>query len=146
MFIWLMTWWPHTIIHGLNPFFSQAVFAPGGANLAWAFMDPLAMLLVLPLTLAAGPIAAHNAVMLLAPALDGWAAFVLCRYLARSYWPAWLGGYILLFFAIHTLAGCQGALSSSSWSFRFPLSGGSYCVAWPARSAHDVWSYGWWCC
>ena len=97
-----MTWWPHAIIHGLNPFLARVVFVPGGANLAWAFLDPLAMLLALPLTVAAGPIVAHNAVMLLAPALDGWAAFVLCRYLARSYWPAWLGGYIFGLVALHT--------------------------------------------
>ncbi|MGA8569281.1 MAG: hypothetical protein WB580_15930 [Candidatus Binataceae bacterium] len=107
VFVWLMTWWPHAIIHSLNPLLARVVFAPGGANLAWAFLDPLAMLLALPLTLTAGPIAAHNAVMLVAPALDGWAAFVLCRYLARSYWPAWLGGYIFSF-SPYILGGMQG--------------------------------------
>ena len=107
VFVWLMTWWPHAIIHALNPQFARIVFAPGGANLAWAFFDPLAMLLALPLTLTAGPIVAHNAVMLLAPALDGWAGFVLCRYLARSYWPAWLGGYIFGF-SSYILGGMQG--------------------------------------
>ena len=106
--VWLMTWWPHAIIHGLNPFLARVVFVPGGANLAWAFLDPLAMLLALPLTVAAGPIVAHNAVMLLAPALDGWAAFVLCRYLARSYWPAWLGGYIFGL-SPYILGGMQGS-------------------------------------
>ena len=65
------------------------------------------MLLALPLTMAAGPIVAHNAVMLLAPALDGWAAFVLCRYLAGSYGPAWLGGYIFGF-SSYVLGGMQG--------------------------------------
>jgi hypothetical protein len=97
VFVWLMAWWPHAIDHGLNPFLARTIFAPGGANLAWALCDPLAMLLVLPLTLTAGPIVAHNAVMLLAPALAGWAAFVMCRYLAGSYWPAWLGGFIFGF-------------------------------------------------
>jgi hypothetical protein len=92
--VWLMTWWLHAITHRLNPIFARVVFAPGGGNLAWAFLDPLVMWLALPITLTAGPIAAHNSVMLLAPALDGWAAFVLCRYLAKNYWPAWLGGYI----------------------------------------------------
>jgi len=107
-----MTWWPHAIIHGLNPLVAKIVFAPGGANLAWAFLDPLAMLLALPLTLTAGPIAAHNAVMLVAPALDGWAAFVLCRYLARSYWPAWLGGYIFGFspYILGAMVGHEHAL------------------------------------
>jgi hypothetical protein len=97
VFVWLMAWWPHAIDHGLNPFLARTIFAPGGANLAWALCDPLAMLLVLPLTLTAGPIVTHNAVMLLAPALAGWAAFVMCRCLAGSYWPAWLGGFIFGF-------------------------------------------------
>jgi hypothetical protein len=106
-FVWLMAWWRHAIIHGLNPVVTKVVFAPHGANLAWSFMDPLATLLALPVTLSAGPIAAHNAVMLLAPALDGWATFVLCRYLARSNWPAWLGGYIFGF-SPYILGGMQG--------------------------------------
>ena len=84
--------------------------------------ESVGMLLALPLTVAAGPIVAHNAVMLLAPALDGWAAFVLCRYLARSYWPAWLGGYILSFLPLHTWRNA-GLMSIKLLVFPIPLIG-----------------------
>src|SRR5262249_27662460 len=93
-FLWLLTWWPHALKHHLNPILTRMVFAPHGTNIAWELQDPLAMLVSIPVTLTAGPIAAHNLVMLMAPALAGWAAFVLCRYLATDFGPAWLGGYV----------------------------------------------------
>lgn len=97
LIIWLLAWWAHALTHHLNPFMPRAVFAPLGVNLAWAAVGPAVMLAGLPLTVTVGPVVAYNVLMLLAPALAGWAAFVLCRYLARSYWPAWLGGWVFGF-------------------------------------------------
>jgi hypothetical protein len=95
--IWFLAWWAHAITHRLNPLSSDVLFVPGGANLAWATDVPVAALLATPFTLAMGPVAAYNALMLLAPALAGWAGFVLCRYLARSWRAGWLGGFIFGF-------------------------------------------------
>ncbi|HVB82147.1 MAG TPA: hypothetical protein VNE82_19625 [Candidatus Binataceae bacterium] len=95
--IWFLAWWAHAIVHHLNPLLPTVVFAPVGANLTWATDVPLVMLLAAPLTLTVGPIATYNALMLLAPALAGWGAFILCRYLARQWWPAWLGGWVFGF-------------------------------------------------
>src|ERR1700683_2138497 len=49
--MWLMAWWPHALAHGLNPLFSDAIWAPRGINLAWATSMPLAS------SIAAAPIA-----------------------------------------------------------------------------------------
>ena len=40
--------------------------------------------------------------MLLAPALAAWSAFLLCRHITKSWWPALLGGYIFGFFVYMT--------------------------------------------
>ncbi len=107
LFVWLLAWWPHAIRNHLNPILTSAVFAPGGANIAWGLQDPLAMLLLMPLTIVSGPIVAHNVLMLMAPGLAGWATFVLCRHLARDFSPAWLGGYIFGF-SPYMLGGMAG--------------------------------------
>jgi hypothetical protein len=50
----------------------------------------------------------YNLLALLAPASAAWAAYILCRYLSKSVWPAILGGYVFGFspyFLAQTLAG-----------------------------------------
>jgi hypothetical protein len=94
---WALVWWPHAIHQGLNPFLCRLVWAPEGFNLAWSGGLPLAALAAAPLTVAAGPVASYNTLCLLAPTLAGWSAFLLCRRLSGSYWPALLGGYLFGF-------------------------------------------------
>ena len=116
-FMWLLVWWPHAISHRLNPFLTHDIFEPGGFNLAWATSIPLASLLASPLTTAFGPIASFNVLTLLNPALAAWTAFILCRHIARSFWPAILGGYIFGFSAYmlsQTLGGHQVLVMVSS--------------------------------
>lgn len=96
-FMWFLAWWPHAIGHGLNPFVTNEVWAPGGVNLAWTTSVPGPALVAAPVTLLFGPVVAYNAVMVVAPALSGWAAFLLCRYVTRSFWPSLVGGYLFGF-------------------------------------------------
>ena len=95
--IWMLVWWSHAIAHRLNVFMTHAIWAPSGFNLAWATCIPLAAWIALPLTRTFGPVVSYNLLCLLAPALASWTAFILCRYLTNSYWPALLGGYIFGF-------------------------------------------------
>ncbi len=97
--MWLMAWWPHALAHGLNPLFTDAIWAPHGLNLAWATSMPLASLIAaLPIAIA-GPVAVYNLLCLLALALAAWTAFVLCRYLTGAYCASLAGGYIFGFSA-----------------------------------------------
>ena len=95
--IWFMAWWAHAISHHLNPFLTTAIWAPSGVNLAWTTDFPLATVLLYPITRLYGPTVSCNVLHLIAPPLAGWSAFVLCHYLVRRFWPAWLGGYLLAF-------------------------------------------------
>jgi len=91
-FIWLIGWWPHALLAGLNPFVTHAVDQPGGQNLAWVTSVPALSLALLPFTLSVGPVLSYNLAALLAPVLAAWTAFLLCRYLTRSSSAAAIAG------------------------------------------------------
>lgn len=97
IFIWAFGWWPHAILHGQNPFYTHAIWAPDGVNLTWATAVPGLALLFSPVTLLAGPVAAYNVAAVLMPALAAWTAFLLCRHLTHSFWASLAGGYVFGF-------------------------------------------------
>jgi hypothetical protein len=95
--IWSMAWWPHAVLHGLNPLVTKELWVPEGVNLVWAQTAPGLAIALAPLTLAAGPIVAYNVAALLMPAFAAWAAFLLCRYVTNATWPSLVGGYVFGF-------------------------------------------------
>ena len=99
IFIWSLAWWRHALLNHLNPLLTTAIWAPGGINLAWVTTAPLAAVIAIPLTSALGPVVTCNVLFILSPALAASSAFLLCRRIANSYWPAIMGGYIFGFSA-----------------------------------------------
>jgi len=97
--MWLMAWWPHTLAHGFNPLFTDAIWAPHGLNLTWATSMPLASLIAAVPIAIAGPVTIYNLLCPLALALAAWTAFVLCRYLTGAYCASLIGGYVFGFSA-----------------------------------------------
>jgi hypothetical protein len=97
--MWLMAWWPHALAHGLNPLFTDAIWAPRGLNLAWATSMPLVSLIAAVPIAIADPVATYNLFCPLALALAAWTAFVLCRYLTGAYYASLAGGYVFGFSA-----------------------------------------------
>lgn len=95
--IWFLAWWAYALAHRVNPFLTKLLFAPNGTNLAWSTTAPLAAWIGLPIIGSFGPLVAYNILCLLGPALAGWAAFVLCRWITRSYWPSLAGGWVFGF-------------------------------------------------
>jgi hypothetical protein len=95
---WFLAWTSHALTHGLNPFFTQYLNAPRGANLAIDTAMPLLGVLSTPITLLAGPIAAFNLLLKLGLAASGASMFwVLRRY--TSWWPAAFAGGLLFAFS-----------------------------------------------
>ena len=119
-FFWFLNWWPHAIGHGMNPFITHAVYAPEGINLTTVTSVPAASLVAMPVTLTLGPVAAFNLLMLIAPVLAAWTAFLLCRYVTDSFWPSFAGGY-LFGFSTYELAHLTAHLNLSM-VFLVPLS------------------------
>jgi hypothetical protein len=91
-YIWSMQWWPYAAGHGLNPLFSSQIGAPHGYGLAWASTTPSVGLLMWPVTAVFGVLASFNAVLLLAPPVAGWAAFVAARRLTGRFWASLVAG------------------------------------------------------
>lgn len=110
LFVWCLSWWPHALLHGLNPLYSSQVAAPAGISLAWVTTIPPLGLVASPLTLTAGPVVSFNLLTALAPPLSAWAAFVLCRRLTSKFWPALVGGAVFGFSAFETRASSRGQL------------------------------------
>ena len=67
IFVWSFAWWPHAILHGLNPFYTHQIWAPDGFNLAWATSVPGLAIAFAPLTLLFGPVLAYNVASIAMP-------------------------------------------------------------------------------
>ena len=107
-YMWFFAWWPDAIGQGLGAIHTEHVFVPEGYNLAWTTAMPGPSMVLAPLTLAFGPLATWNAIMLIGPALTAWTAFLLCRELTGATLPALAGGY-LFGFSPYVLGNVQGS-------------------------------------
>ena len=92
--MWFMVWWPYAVVHRLNPFISRIIWAPCGVNLTWTTSIPAVALALAPITWAFGPVISYNVAAVFAPALSGWSAYVLCRWLTGKYRAALIGGLL----------------------------------------------------
>jgi hypothetical protein len=97
LFLWFLEWPAYAIAHGHNPFYSTALFHPGGINLlsntsVLAIGVPLA-----PVTWLFGPVATLNVASTLAPVFSGLSAFWLLRRWTRWAPAAFVGGLFYAF-------------------------------------------------
>jgi hypothetical protein len=92
-----MAWWPPSLVHGLDPIYTHALYYPDGLDLAHGAMVPAAALLLSPVTAVLGPIGSYNVAMVLSPVLAATFAFLLCRRLTGSFWAALVGGWLFGF-------------------------------------------------
>jgi hypothetical protein len=89
---WPFEWFPYALIHGLNPWYTHAMWAPTGLNMAAATSFPLLALVFTPITLIWGPLVSANIASLGATVLTGWATYLLCRYVSKDRAAALIGG------------------------------------------------------
>ena len=121
IFIWAFAWWPHAILHGENPFFTHAVWAPVGVNTMWSTTVPGLSLLFSPLTLLVGPVLSYDIAAVAMPALAAWTAFLLCRRITSAFVPSLLGGYLFGFSSYVLAQGGGGGNLNLSSVFLLPL-------------------------
>jgi hypothetical protein len=81
----------------MNPFFTSALFVPDKVDLGGVTAVPLAAFVAAPITLLFGPIVSYNLWMLASPTLAAFFAFLLCRYITRSFAASLVGGYVFGF-------------------------------------------------
>jgi hypothetical protein len=98
VYLWSFRWMPFALGDGLNPLFTtHYVWAPGGVNLAWVTTLPGPSFVLTPVTLIWGGLASDNLILWLAPALAGWACYLLCNQFTSRFGPAFAGGAIFGF-------------------------------------------------
>ena len=91
--MWSLAWWPHALLHGLNPFFTTAVFAPDRVeHRRRRHRPPRPRARPGAGQLLFGPVVSYNLLMLAAPVLAAFFAFLLRRYITRSFAPHLVGG------------------------------------------------------
>lgn len=108
--IWYLGWETHALAHGLNPFFSHAMFVPTGVNLAQNDSAPLLGWITAPLAPICSPVVRANLLLLLAMPVSATAAFVVLRK-----WQVWgpaaaLGGLVYGFSPFMVAQSIQGHL------------------------------------
>jgi hypothetical protein len=96
-YMWSLDWWPHALVHGLNPFISHYVWAPTGANLARSATIPTAAFVMWPVTALFGPVVSYNVLSIASPILAAFTAYLLCWRITGRELPALAGGYIFGF-------------------------------------------------
>lgn len=97
LFMWALSWWPHALLHGLNPFVTRYVWSPVGVNTAQATLIPTAALALVPLTALFGPVFSYNLLAIASPVLSALTAYLLCKRLVRHQLAAVIGGYLFGF-------------------------------------------------
>lgn len=90
--IWFLAWLPTALGSGQNPFLTDRLNAPDGANLMWNTFSPVFGLVLAPITRLAGPILAYNVAAVLAIALSGLACFAALRRYTKGALGALVGG------------------------------------------------------
>ena len=83
--MWEVAWVHYALLHGLNPFFSHAIFVPGGLNLGMNTATPLLGLVTTPLAPFVGPVTILNLIAVTAMPISAISAFFVLRK-----WKVWL--------------------------------------------------------
>jgi len=97
VYMWGLEWWPHALLHGLNPLFSYYVWTPTGANIGRSTTIPTAAFALAPVTFAFGPVVSYNVLTIASPVLAAFTAYLLCRRIAGRELPAFAGGFLFGF-------------------------------------------------
>lgn len=92
--VWFLDWTRFAMFHGHNPFLTQYLNAPTGANLALNTSFPLLGFLAAPITATLGPIAAYNILLRLALATSAFAMYWVLRRYTNWTAAAYLGGLL----------------------------------------------------
>ena len=94
LFLWFFQWPATAVAHALNPFYSTALFHPGGINLlAQTSVLGLSVPLI-PVTWIFGPVASLNVAATLSPVLGALFAFLVLRRWVSWLPAAYLGGLL----------------------------------------------------
>jgi hypothetical protein len=97
VYIWNLWWMQHALSTGISPLFTDYIFAPYGASLAFHAFVFLKAFIAIPLQWFCSAWTAYNLLILLTFALAGYGMFVLARHLTGDRRAAWVAGLLYAF-------------------------------------------------
>ena len=77
--LWLFKWWPYALSNGINPFYSHALWAPVGQNMASLTAMPSVALLFWPTTVIFNPILSSNLAVILTLSVGTFGIYLICN-------------------------------------------------------------------
>lgn len=110
LFTWWLGWTPWALLHGHSPLLSTYVNTPHGVNAMWNTSVPLLGVLMAPVTLTAGPIAAVNLLLVLTAPLSACAAYGGARLLGLRPRTSFVVGFLYGFSTYVLAQGASGHL------------------------------------
>ena len=125
MFAWWLNWLPFATAHGENPLLTDWMHWPYGLNALWNTAVPLLGVLLAPVTVAAGSVAAFNVGVVLGPVVSGLLLVAALGPFVRSAGPrGWaargVAGALYAFSPFHLAHAVAGHLNLT-WSVLPPL-------------------------
>jgi hypothetical protein len=101
--VWNLWWVKEALLtYHTNPYHTDLLFYPEGANLYFHTLVLTAGLMGIPLQLAGlNLITTYNLILLLSFVIGGYGAYLLCRYLTRNDWASFVGGAVFAFAPYH---------------------------------------------
>ena len=106
VYVWDMWWVAHQVIHLHNPWSTSYLAAPGGLQLGYHTLVPLLGAAMAPVTLAFGPSASYNLLVIAVPGLAAYAMYRVARL-----WLPTLSGAI----AAGAFFGLSAMLTYQAW-------------------------------
>ena len=106
VYVWDLWWVAHQVIHLHDPWSTTYMAAPVGLQLAYHTLVPLLGVVMIPVTLAFGPSAAYNLLLIVLPGLSGYA-----MYRAARLWLPTRAGAI----AAGAFFGLSGMVTYQDW-------------------------------
>ena len=120
-FVWIIEWWKFSLLHGLNPFWTNYIWAGTGVGLSWnAFLLPSYGIISIPFTYVFNPVEIANTILLLQPFLASLAAFSLTKEITNNFSGSIIGGYLFGFSSYMTEEVVQ-SLPNNMTIFTIPL-------------------------
>jgi hypothetical protein len=101
--VWNLWWVKEALLsYHTNPYHTDLLFYPEGANLYFHTLVLTAGLIGIPLQLLGlDLITTYNLILLLSFVIGGYGAYLLCRYLTRNDWASFVGGMVFAFAPYH---------------------------------------------
>jgi hypothetical protein len=106
VYVWDMWWVAHQVIHLHDPWTTSYLAAPGGLQLGYHTLVPLLGVAMAPVTLAFGPAASYNLLVIAVPGLAAYATYRVARL-----WLPTLAGAI----AAGAFFGLSAMLTYQAW-------------------------------